>query len=226
MATGRFVAYYRVSTRRQGRSGLGLEAQRAAVRSYLDGGRWTLVAEFTEVETGGRNDRPELERALAACRVHRSRLIVAKFDRLSRNAAFLMALRDSGVEFVAADMPEANTLTVGIMAVMAQHEREAISQRTRAALAAAKRRGVSLGTPENLTDRDRRKGTRASIAVRQGMAAQRAHDLAHVIEEIRATGRESLRELAGALNERGIPTPRGGEWSAVQVSRLLSRIGA
>jgi DNA invertase Pin-like site-specific DNA recombinase len=223
MTTGRFVAYYRVSTKRQGRSGLGLDAQREAVTGYLNGGRWQLVADFTEIETGKNNNRPELARALAACRVHRATLVVAKLDRLSRNAAFLMALRDSGVQFVAVDMPEAGALTVGIMALVAQQEREAISQRTRAALAAARRRGVQLGTPGNLTDRGRRRGTRASIAVRQTLAVERARDLSPVVDELRAEGLHSLRELAAGLNARGITTPRGGEWSAVQVSRLLAQ---
>src|SRR5215208_2042297 len=140
MAEGRFIAYHRVSTAQQGRSGLGLEAQRQAVADYLNGGRWELLREFTEVESGKRADRPELAKALAACRVHRATLVIAKLDRLSRNAGFLMNLRDAGVEFVCADMPAANRLTVGIMAVVAEAEAEMISARTKAALAAAKAR--------------------------------------------------------------------------------------
>src|SRR5258706_2822013 len=140
--TQRYVAYLRVSTDRQGRSGLGLEAQRSAVAQYVaaKGGR-IIEPEYVEVESGKRNDRPELEKALKHCRLTGAILIVAKLDRLSRNAAFLMTLRDSGAEFVAADLPEANTMTVGIMALVAQHEREAISARTKAALAASRARG-------------------------------------------------------------------------------------
>src|SRR5712671_2856281 len=142
---GKFVAYYRVSTARQGRSGLGLDAQRQAVADYLNGGTRSLLREFVEVESGKLNTRPELEQALHLCKVTGATLVVAKLDRLSRNAAFLMTLRDSGVQFVAADLPEANTMTVGVMALVAQHEREAISVRTKAALAAAKARGRKLG---------------------------------------------------------------------------------
>ena len=142
---GNFVSYHRVSTARQGRSGLGLDAQRQAVANYLNGGTRSLLREFVEVESGKLNTRPELEQALHLCKVTGATLVIAKLDRLSRNAAFLLTLRDSGVQFVAADMPDANALTVGILALIAQHEREAISRRTREALAAAKRRGIKLG---------------------------------------------------------------------------------
>src|SRR5579863_5949935 len=142
----KYVAYLRVSTAKQGRSGLGLEAQREAVRQFVVGRGGKIIApEFVEVETGSRNDRPELDKALKRCRLTGATMVVAKLDRLSRNAAFLMTLRDSGVDFVAADLPEANTMTVGVMAVVAQHEREAISHRTKAALAAARARGKTLG---------------------------------------------------------------------------------
>jgi DNA invertase Pin-like site-specific DNA recombinase len=139
MAEGRFVAYYRVSTERQGRSGLGLEARKTAVRDFLDRGRWRLVGEYVEVESGNRNDRPQLNKALHHAKVTGSRLVIARLDRLSRNAAFLLTLRDSGVRFVCADMPDATELVIGIMAQVAQYERERISERTKAALAA--RRG-------------------------------------------------------------------------------------
>src|SRR5258706_10612390 len=147
MSEGKFIAYYRVSTARQGRSGLGLEAQRNAVMDHLNGGKWRLVAEHTEVESGKRTDRPELARAIGACRRHRATLIIAKLDRLSRDAHFLLGLQKAGVEFIAADMPTANRLTVGIMALVAEEERRLISKRTKEALAAAKRRGVKLGCP-------------------------------------------------------------------------------
>jgi DNA invertase Pin-like site-specific DNA recombinase len=226
MATGKggkFVSYLRVSTKRQGRSGLGIEAQREAVTCFLDGGRWRLVAEFVEHESGRRGDRPELARALAACRAHRATLVVAKLDRLSRDAAFLLTLRNSGVRFVAADMPEANELTVGVLALVAEYEARAISERTKAALAAARRRGVKLGMP-NLTDRARRQGAEASAAARSASADQRAHDLAPVVAQVQAKGVTSLRGLADALNGQGIEAPRGGTWSPMAVSRLLDRI--
>src|SRR6516165_4391847 len=137
---GKFVAYFRVSTDRQGKSGLGLEAQREAVMNFLNGGPWALVGEFTEVESGKRADRPQLEKALAACKRQKAKLVIAKLDRLSRNLAFVATLMESGVEFVAVDNPHANKLTVHILAAVAQHEREMISERTKAALAAAKKR--------------------------------------------------------------------------------------
>lgn len=145
MAEGNFVAYLRVSTRQQGRSGLGIEAQRESVRNFLNGGNWSLVGEYLEAESGKRNDRPQLDRALQACRAYGAKLLIAKLDRLSRDAHFLLGLEKAGVDFLAADMPHANRLTVGIMAIVADEERRMISQRTKAALAAAKRHGVKLG---------------------------------------------------------------------------------
>lgn len=224
MATGKFVSYLRVSTQRQGRSGLGLEAQRQAVADYLNGGRWKLIAEYVEVESGKRNDRPKLAEALAACRLYGATLLIAKFDRLSRNAAFLLKLRDEGVDFVACDMPDANRLTVGIMAVLAEYEREQISARTTAALAAAKRRGVKLGNPAHLSRKARQQGTKVSAAVRGAKAERRANDLAPILADLKAHGAATLEALAAGLNARGLPAPRGGTWSAVQVSRLLARL--
>ena len=180
-----------------------------------------LVSEHIEVETGKRNDRPKLAEALGGCRIHGAILIVAKLDRLSRNAAFLLALRDSGVDFIAADMPEANRLTVGVLAVVAEHEREAISARTKAALEAARRRGVQLGNPAHLNPSARRLGTLASARVRQARAAQRTVDLAPTVAELRQGGASSLRALARGLNRRGIPATRGGVWTAAQVRRLF-----
>jgi DNA invertase Pin-like site-specific DNA recombinase len=141
--TGKFVAYYRVSTPREGRPGL--EAQQDEVRNHLNGGDWKIIAEFTEVESGKRKDRPELAEALAACRVHGAKLIIAKLDRLARNLAFVSALMEAGVEFEAVDFPQANRLTIHILAALAEHEAKVISERTKTALAAAKRRGVKLG---------------------------------------------------------------------------------
>src|SRR3954470_21772056 len=184
----RTVAYYRVSTDKQGRSGLGLDAQKAAVKAFLDGKGWPSLAEFAEVESGRRVDRPELAKALEACRRTGATLVIAKLDRLSRNASFLLSLRDAGVEFVATDMPHANRLTVGIMALVAEDEAERISARTKAALAAARARGTKLGTP-NLTDDARAKGRKAARMVNRAKAAARAADLAPIVEEIRAGGR-------------------------------------
>jgi DNA invertase Pin-like site-specific DNA recombinase len=217
MATGRFVAYLRVSTQRQGASGLGLEAQRRAITDYLNGGAWQPVEEHVEVESGKRDDRPELAKALAACRVHGATLIIAKLDRLARNVAFISNLMAAGVEFVAVDFPQANRLTVHILAAVAEHERELISARTKAALVAAKARGVRLGgKPENL--KDRAKGTARSAVVRQGRAERRAADLRPMIAAIQAGGATSRRAVAAELNAHGVPTPRGaGRWQAVQV---------
>jgi DNA invertase Pin-like site-specific DNA recombinase len=219
-----FIAYYRVSTRRQGRSGLGIEAQVRAVAEYLSGAQGRLVAEFTESESGGRTDRPELARALAACRLHRGTLIVAKLDRLARNAAFLLSLRDAGADFVAADLPGMNRMTVGIMAVVAEEEARMISERTRLALAAAKRRGIILGTPANLSPTARKRGNRASAEVRTATVQRRADDLAPLIRELRANGATSLRLLADGLDGLGIGSPRGGAWTATAVRRVLALI--
>ena len=225
------VAYYRVSTRQQGNSGLGIEAQRETVKAFLAGKGWPPVAEFVEIESGKRNNRPQLEAAIRACRVHRAKLIIAKLDRLSRNAAFLMALRDSGVEFVACDIPDANTLTVGVMALLAQQEREMISARTVAALAAVKARNALLPADQRKTLGGRRAGAHAlspadrakALEARAVAVVQRAADLAPIIADIRASGIVSASGIARALNDRQIPTSRGGCWQAVQVQRLLAR---
>jgi DNA invertase Pin-like site-specific DNA recombinase len=232
MASGKWISYLRVSTDRQGISGLGIEAQRAAVADYLNGGRWKLITEFVEVESGKKADRPQLEAALAACRLHGAKLVIAKLDRLSRDAYFLLGLRDAGVDFVAADMPNANRLTVGIMAMVAEDEGQRISARTKAALAAAKARGTKLGgrrprkngNGELVTiDADMRA---LGIAARQRVAADRASDIAPTIRSLQAAGATSLRAIAKGLNDAAIPTAKGsGEWSAVQVQRVMSRLG-
>jgi DNA invertase Pin-like site-specific DNA recombinase len=221
MATGKFISYLRVSTQRQGKSGLGLEAQRHAVTEYLNGGRWKLVEEVIEVESGKRKDRPELLRALALCRVHGAKLLIAKLDRLARNVAFIANLMEAGVEFEAVDLPQANRLTLHVMAALAEHEAAAISARTKAALAAAKARGVQLGGYRWEIDSVARKGNRASARARGEQAAKWAGDILPVIDAIKAEGNTSLRQIAAALNERGITTARGGEWSSVQVMRVL-----
>jgi DNA invertase Pin-like site-specific DNA recombinase len=214
---GKFVAYFRVSTDRQGKSGLGLEAQRRSVLDYLNGGRWELAAEFTEVESGKRSDRPELERALVACKKHKAKLVIAKLDRLSRNLAFIATLMDSGVEFIAVDNPHANKLTIHILAAVAQHERELISARTSAALQAAKMCGKRLGNPK--LAEARRHATRA----KKEKADRYSANIIPVIREIQSSGIKSRRGIARALAARGVRTARGGAWTAVQVSDILRR---
>jgi DNA invertase Pin-like site-specific DNA recombinase len=216
---GKFVAYFRVSTGKQGKSGLGLEAQRQAVVQYLDGGRWSLVGDFTEIESGKRNERPELAKALVTCKRHKAKLVIAKLDRLSRNLAFIATLMDSGVEFVAVDNPHANKLTVHILAAVAQHEREMIAQRTKDALQAAKARGVVLGNPRLDAVRDR------AVASVKADADRFARNVAPIIREIRSSGVASHRGIARSLNARGVATARGGEWTAVQVGSILRREG-
>jgi len=233
MATGRFVSYLRVSTQKQGRSGLGLEAQREAVAGYLDGGKWKLVEEVVEVESGKNSDRPELAKALSLCRLHRATLIVAKLDRLARNVAFISALMEAGVKFQAVDMPDVNDMVVHILASVAQGEAKAVSDRTKAALAAAKARGTQLGGLRWNLPSVADKGRIAALKVRRQARERYTKDVLPIIEAIKAEiqvasidGEEkavSLRQIASALNERGITTARGGEWSAVQVQRIMDR---
>jgi len=220
---GKFVSYLRVSTQRQGKSGLGLEAQREAVAGYLDGGQWTLVQEVVEVESGKRSDRPELARALSLCRLHRATLLVAKLDRLARNVAFISALMEAGVKFVAVDLPQANELTVHIMAAMAEYEAKAISARTKAALAAAKARGTVLGGLRWDITKVASKGRKVALRTRQENASKYQADVVPVIAEKMKSGGWSFRKIAMMLNADGIPTPRGngGEWSGVQVQRVM-----
>lgn len=224
MAEGKWISYLRVSTDRQGKSGLGLEAQRNAVADYLNGGKWNLIKEFVEVESGKRADtRPKLAEAITHCRVYGAKLIIAKLDRLSRDAHFLLGLEKAGVDFVCADMPNANRLTVGIMAMVAEEERRMISKRTKDALAAAKRRGTKLGGDRGVVPS--RKTRALAVEALQARAESKAKDLAPIIKELQAGGATSLRAIAAGLNEAGIPTARGGEWSSSQVMRVLERLG-
>jgi DNA invertase Pin-like site-specific DNA recombinase len=204
-------AYFRVSTDRQGRSGLGLEAQQAVVRSYL--GIEAPIAEFTEVETGKRNDRPQLDQALALCRKRKARLVIAKLDRLSRNLAFIAALMDANVEFVAVDNPHATRLTLHILAAVAEHEREMIADRTKAALGAAKARGVRLGSH----------GADHLAPANHAAAMERARKLAPVLLELQAAGM-SARQMAAELMARRVPTMNGGKWHSQTVLRAINRI--
>ena len=223
MAEGNFVAYYRVSTERQGRSGLGLEAQQRAVEAYLNGGRWSVVSTFIEVESGKNDNRPKLAEALAACRIHNATLLIAKLDRLSRDAHFLLGLQTAGVRFVAVDMPHADNFTVGILAMVAQKERELISQRTKDALASAKARGVKLGGDRGNLSIVSGFGRAASKAVRSAKATARAMDLAPIIQEQMSLG-QSLRGIAATLNTKGIKTTNGCQWTAMAVSRVIKRL--
>lgn len=221
----RVVAYYRVSTEAQGRSGLGLDAQRQAVESLCASRGWTILEAFTEVESGKRADRPQLAAALHHAKVTGSVLVVAKLDRLSRNVAFLAALQDSGARFLAADMPEANELTVHIMAAVAQAERKAISKRTKEALAAAKARGQKLGNP-NGAEALRRAGkgnSSAVVSIKAGADAF-AGNLAPVVAKLQAEGHTSLPALARELNAGGFQTARGGQWHPSSVRNLLNRL--
>jgi DNA invertase Pin-like site-specific DNA recombinase len=222
MAEGKWISYLRVSTDRQGKSGLGIEAQRSAVADFLNGGNWSLVKEFVEVESGKRSDRPMLAEAVKACRVYGAKLVIAKLDRLSRDAHFLLGLEKAGVDFVATDMPNANRLTVGIMAMVAEEERRMISKRTKDALAAAKRRGKKLGGDRGVVPS--KKVRAMALEALRTRADAKAADLAPIIKELQAAGRTSLRAIAQGLNEQGISTARGGKWSSVQVMRMLERL--
>ena len=206
---GKFFSYLRVSTDKQGERGYGLDAQRKVITDCLNGGSWELRGEFVEVESGKRNDRPKLAEALAACKRHRARLIIAKLDRLSRNVAFIATLMDGKVDFICCDFPQANRLTLHVLAAVAEHEREMISERTRAGLAAAKERGVKLGNP-------------ALAAANKAAAAARDASLAGILRELAG---QPYRAIATALMAKGIAAPRGGAWNSVTVMRVMKRLG-
>jgi len=210
-----FVAYYRVSTLRQGQSGLGLDAQKAAVCQYAD----KIIHSFTEIESGKNNERPQLAAAIAMCKSTGASLLIAKIDRLSRQAAFLLTLRDSGVQILAADMPHAGTLEFGIRAVVAQHEREEISKRTKAALAAAKARGTVLGCPTPEV------GSKLGVEAIKAKANAFAFRVAPALQSILAQVGSNLRDVAAELQLRGIKTARGNEtWHPAQVAQLIRRV--
>lgn len=225
MTAGKFISYLRVSTTRQGASGLGLEAQRTNIENYLNGGEWELLKEFVEVESGKNSDRPKLHEALLLCRATGAILLIAKLDRLSRDAHFLLGLQKAGVKFVAGDMPTANELTVGIMALVAQEERKAISKRTKEALAAAKARGVTLGNPKNLTLEAAERGRAAGVSAIKNRADNFAQDSIDRISQLKADGL-SLNAIAKALNQEGILTATGkvNAWTARSVKNVISRV--
>ncbi len=225
MSAGKFVSYLRVSTDKQGRSGMGLEAQRAAVDAFLNGGQWELVAEFVEVETGKNDERPKLQEALHRAKVTGATLVIAKLDRLSRNVGFIAKLQDAKIKFVCADMPAADEMTIGFLAVVAQRERKMISERTRDAMQAAKARGRKFGNP-NGARALRGLGNRPAVEAIHATADARAADILPIIEDIRAGGVSTLRGIAGELNARGILTARNGAWHAATVANVLRRVPA
>lgn len=219
----RYVAYYRVSTMQQGRSGLGLEAQQAAVEQYVAQHGGTLIAPpYQEVESGKRADRPQLALALERCRLTNATLVVAKLDRLTRDVSFLCKLRDSNVDFVAVDNPNANRLTVTILVAVAEEERNLISARTKAALQAAKARGVKLGCPLGAKAFGDRTRQGAADAVK-AKADSFARSLASTVLPLRDQGL-SLRAIAGRLNADCILTAKGKAWQAATVKNLLARL--
>ena len=222
MAEGKFISYIRVSTDKQGKSGLGLEAQKKAIEDYLNGGKWKLLQEFVEIETGKNNERIELRKALKQCKMTGATLIIAKLDRLSRNLAFIGAIMESGVEFIACDMPTANKFTIHILAAVAEHEAAMISARTKVALAAAKARGKKLGNSRNLSKVAAAKGRIAGVRALQVKADSFAKDIFPVINEFKGM---SLHKIASELNERKVLTARGkaGTWTATAVKNIITR---
>ncbi len=213
--SGKFIAYYRVSTDKQGKSGLGLDAQRRAVADYLNGGAWELVAEFTEIESGKRSDRPELDLAQKACRKHKATLVIARLDRLARNVHFVSGLMEAKVKFVACDMPEATPFMLHIYAAVAEQEARAISARTKVALQAAKARGVKLG----------RHGAEVLAPRYREEARIRAIQIEPIIRELQEKG-YSRNRIAAELNKRKVPTPRCGLWDHSSVRNVVKRLAA
>ena len=224
MSQGSIVTYLRVSTARQGKSGLGLEAQQKAVADYLSTGQWNLLEEFVEIESGKNNKRPKLLEAIELCKASGAKLLVGRLDRLARDAAFLMNLKDAGIDFVCADMPEANRLTIGIMALVAEQEREAISKRTKEALAAAKARGVQLGAYRDgvyVGGKGNADTARNATEARTALFHANAMRRLPMLTRVDPDASMSLRAIADALNDMDIPTVSGrGSWSANSVRRL------
>jgi len=216
-AAPRFVTYLRVSTARQGESGLGLEAQRATVEAFARQSGGAIVGEYVEVESGKRSDRPELARAMAAAKRAKATLLIAKLDRLARNVSFIANLMDAGVDFVACDQPFASRLTLHILAAVAEDEARRISERTKAALQAARRRGVKLGSPIAAQTAVRARAARSAYAAKANETTRA------VIRDIQRAGISTLAGIASALQARGVKTPGGcTDWRPVQVSRLMA----
>ncbi|WP_026462764.1 recombinase family protein [Adhaeribacter aquaticus] len=215
----KYIAYYRVSTAKQAASRLGLEAQKYAVDTFVKGS--SIIAEYIEIESGKKDNRPQLQAAIVHASKAKATLVIAKLDRLSRNAAFIFALKDSGIDFVCADMPDANTLTIGIFAVLAQHERELISSRTKAALQVKKAQGFKLGKPENLTSKARI----AAVQVLKEKAFTNENNIraAALIQAYKFQGL-TWSTIADKLNAAGFKASRGGKFQAVQVQRIHERL--
>lgn len=215
-----FVAYFRVSTQKQGESGLGLEAQRHCVEGMVSSRAGKIAAEFTDIESGKVNERPELQKAIRYSKANGATLIIAKLDRLARNAAFILELRDAGIDFIACDIPEANSLTIGIMAILAQQEREMISARTKAALQAKIARGATLGNPENFSDAGRAKGSEARKAkAANNLNNRRAAGYANALKAQGLT----LQAIADKLNAEGYETANGKAFQKTTVNRLIDK---
>ena len=226
----RIVAYLRVSTVRQGNSGLGLEGQEAAVEAFAKQQGCEIVAVYHEVESGKKKDRPELRKALSHAKRSKATLVVAKLDRLARNVSFLSDLMESDVQFVAVDNPFANQLTVHVLSAVAEFELKQISERTQSALAAAKRRGVKLGSAreghwdgrEAARKRGAKKGGEVAAKRHQQAADEAYEDLVPVVTKMREDGK-SYRQIASDLNDMGHTTRRGKDWNGTQVMRLVKR---
>jgi len=219
---GQYVAYLRVSTREQGRSGLGLDAQMEAIQSHLDGGDWELIATYTEIESGkkGRAGRPQLDAALKLCKKEKATLIIARIDRLARNVYVTASLYEAGISFICCDYPDMDKTHIYLLSMMAEKEAENISIRTTAALKAAKARGVILGNP------DCAKISKLGVAEAKKLADAHAEQVYPKIEMIRRSGVVSLRGIARELgNRKDVETSKGGEWSAQQVKNILKRVG-
>lgn len=212
----KYVAYYRVSTKQQGASGLGLDSQKETVKNFV-ANNGVIISEYTEIESGKNNKRVELQNAIEFAKKNDAVLLIAKLDRLSRNANFIFQLRDNNVKFVCCDLPDANTLTIGIFAVLAQYERELISTRTKNALSQLKQQGVILGTPENLTEQARVN----SISVRNNNAKTNENNKrAFAVVSALIKQNYSLRQIADNLNDSGFKTSRGCKFSPMQVKRI------
>ncbi len=212
----KFVSYFRVSTDKQGLQGNGIEAQKQSVAQYLTSLDCELLASFEEVESGANNKRPQLDAAIKMAKAKKAILVIAKLDRLSRNAAFLLQLQDSGIDFVACDMPNADKLSIGIIALLAQRERQLISERTKAGLAVAKQRGATLGNPNPAN------AWKMAVSAIQARKKEFAAIALKSIREIQSTGIVSMNRIADCLNKRGEKSARGGKWTATAVKRVLS----